>query len=157
MFKNLENPAAFKMRPVILFLNAKSVKPAEIHRQLCDVYGEHAMSISMVRRWVRLLNEGRENVHDDPRSGRPSVRNEVLVRAVERRLERTDDSPLRHFPCIFLRFHCHVFTKLCVINLSFGNCCTLGAADAYGRTQIETAGHCVGLPDTIHCERRQLL
>jgi len=37
----------------------------------------------MVRRWVRLFNEGRENLHDDPRSGRPSVVNEDLVRAVE--------------------------------------------------------------------------
>ena len=52
------------MRSVIRFLNAKNMKPAEIHRQLCDVYGEHAMSSSMARRWVRLFNEGRENVHE---------------------------------------------------------------------------------------------
>jgi hypothetical protein len=39
---------------------------AEIRRQLCDVYGEHAMSSSMVRRWVRLFNEGCKYVHDDP-------------------------------------------------------------------------------------------
>ena len=57
--------------------------PTEIHRQLCDVYGEHAVSSSVVRRWVRLFNEGRENVHDDPRGGRPSVVSEDLVRAVE--------------------------------------------------------------------------
>ena len=73
MFKKIENPAACEMRSVIRFLNAKNMKAAEIHRQLCDVYGEHAMSSSMVRRWVRLFNEGRESVHDDPRSGRPSV------------------------------------------------------------------------------------
>jgi hypothetical protein len=36
--------------------------------------------------------------------------------------ERTDDSPLRHFPCTFLTFHGHFLTKLCLINLSFGNC-----------------------------------
>ena len=77
----------------------------------------------MVRRWVRLFNEGRENVRDDPQSGRPSVVNEDLVRAVEGRLERTDDSPLRHFPCIFLKFHGHFFTKVC---LSLGNCVHAG-------------------------------
>ena len=60
--------------------------PAEIHHQLCDVYGEHAMSSSAVRRRVRLFNEGRENVHDDPRSGRLSVVNEDLVRAVEEKV-----------------------------------------------------------------------
>jgi len=82
----IENPAACEMRPVICFLNAKNMTPAEIHRQLCDVYGEHAMSSSVVWRWVRLLNEGRENVHDDPQSGRPSTVNENLVRAVEEKI-----------------------------------------------------------------------
>jgi len=44
------------------------------------------MSSSMVRRWVRLFNEGRENVNDDSRSGRLSVVNEDLVRAVEEKI-----------------------------------------------------------------------
>ena len=44
------------------------------------------MSSSLVRRLVRLFNEGRENMHDDPRSGRPSVVNEDLVRAVEEKI-----------------------------------------------------------------------
>jgi hypothetical protein len=43
-FKKIENPAACEMRSVICFLNAKNMKLAEIHCQLCDVYGEHAMS-----------------------------------------------------------------------------------------------------------------
>jgi len=68
MFKKIENPAACEMWSVIRFMNAKNMKPAEIHRQLCDVYGEHTMSSSMVQRWVQLFNEGRENVHDDPRN-----------------------------------------------------------------------------------------
>jgi len=68
------------------FLNAKNMTSAEIHRQLCDVYGEHAMSSSMVWRWVRMFNEGRENVHDDPQSGQPSVVNEDLLRAVEEKI-----------------------------------------------------------------------
>jgi transposase len=65
------------------------MKLADIHRQLCEVYGEHVMSGSMVRRWVRHFIEGRENVHDDPRSGRPSVVNEDLVRAVEGKIQET--------------------------------------------------------------------
>jgi transposase len=69
------------------FLNAENMKPAYIHRQLCEVYGEHAMSDSTVRRWVRHFNEGRKNVHDDPRSGRPSVVNKDLVRAVEEKIQ----------------------------------------------------------------------
>ena len=104
MFKKIETPAACEMRSVIRFLNAKNMKPAEIHRQLCDVYGEHAMSSSMVRRRVRLFNEGHENVHDDPRSGRPSVVNEDLVRAVEEKIREnrlfTITSLSLHFPQI---------------------------------------------------------
>jgi hypothetical protein len=34
-----------------------------------------------------VSNEGRKNVHDDPRSGRPSVVNEDLVRAVVEKIK----------------------------------------------------------------------
>jgi transposase len=87
MFKKIEKPATCEMRSVIRLLNARNMKPADIHHQLCEVYGEHAMSDSMVRRWVRLFSEGRENVHDDPRSGRPPVVNEDLMRAVEEKIQ----------------------------------------------------------------------
>jgi hypothetical protein len=85
MFKKIDYPAACEMQTVIRFLDAKNMKPAEI-RQLCDVYEEHAMSSSIVQRWVRPSIEGPENVHDDPRSSRPSVENEDLVRAVEKKI-----------------------------------------------------------------------
>ena len=82
MFKKIENPAACEMRSVIHFLNTKNMKPAETHHQLCDMFGEHATSSSMVWRWVQLFNEGCKNMHDDSQSNRPSVVNEDLVRAV---------------------------------------------------------------------------
>ena len=61
------------------------MKPAEI-RQLCDLYGEHAMSSSLVWRWVRLFSEGHKYVHDDFWSGWLSVVNEDLVRAFEEKI-----------------------------------------------------------------------
>jgi len=73
-----------------------------------------------------LFIEGCENVHDDLWIGRLSVLNEDLVHAVEERLERTDNSPLRHFPCIFLKFHCYFSTKFFLIILSFRNCVHAG-------------------------------
>jgi hypothetical protein len=75
------------MRSVIRFLNARNMKPSDIHRQLCEMYGDHAMSDSVLRRWVRHFNDGRENVHDDPRSARLSVFNEDLVHAVEEKIQ----------------------------------------------------------------------
>jgi hypothetical protein len=71
MFKTFERPTNCEIRSVIRFLDARNVKPADIHRQICEVYGENAMSDGMVRKWVRQFNEGRENVHDEARGTRP--------------------------------------------------------------------------------------
>ena len=49
------------------------MKPADICRQICEAYGKNALSDEMVRKWVRKLKEGRDNVHEGPRSGRQSV------------------------------------------------------------------------------------
>jgi len=62
------------------------------------------MSDGMVRKWVRMFNEGRENVHDEVQSGRPSLVNDDLVRKVnervyDNRLFTTSDLSL-HFPQI---------------------------------------------------------
>jgi hypothetical protein len=115
-------PAACEMRPVIRFLNAINMKPADNHRQLFEVYEEYAMSDSMVRRWVRYFNDELENVHADPRSGRLSVVNEDLVRAVEEKIKEnrrfTILSLFLHFPQISR----HFFMKLCLINFALGNC-----------------------------------
>jgi hypothetical protein len=53
---NIENPAACEVRSVIRFLNAINVRPAEIHRQIVEVYGEDVMNKGNVRKWCRLFN-----------------------------------------------------------------------------------------------------
>ena len=75
--------------------------PSEVHHQICKGYGENAMSDGMVRKWVRMFNEGRENVHDEARSGRPSLVNDDLVRKVN---EKTDFSQFLICLFTFLRF-----------------------------------------------------
>jgi len=50
------------------------------------VYGDNAMSDGIVTKWARMFNEGRENVHDEARSGRPSLVNDDLVRKVNERV-----------------------------------------------------------------------
>ena len=78
--------------------------PSEINHQICQVYGESAMSDGMVRKWVLMFNEGRENVHDEARSERPSLVNDDLVRKVNERVRddrRFTISDLSlHFPHI---------------------------------------------------------
>ena len=59
---------------------------SEIHHQICQVYGDNAMSDGMVRKWARFFNEGRENVYDEARSERPSLVYDDLVRKVNKRV-----------------------------------------------------------------------
>jgi len=104
MFKTIEWTADCEIWSVIRFLNARNVLPSEIHHQLCQVCGDNAMSDGMVRKWVRIFNEGRENVNDEARIGRPSLMNDDLVRKVnesvrdDRRFTISDLS--LHFPQI---------------------------------------------------------
>jgi hypothetical protein len=81
----IENPAGCEIRSVIKFLNAKNVCPAKIDWQVCEVYGENAMSDGMVRRWCRMFSEGRMNVHDD-RSDRPSLVTSDLLDQVNEKI-----------------------------------------------------------------------
>jgi len=104
MFKSTEGAADCEIRFVIRFLNARNMLLSEIHHQICQVYGDNAMSHGMVRKWFRVFNEGRENLHDEARSRRPSLVNDDLVHKVnegvrdDRRFSVSDLS--LHFPQI---------------------------------------------------------
>ena len=61
----INNPGSCEVRAVIRFLLARNNNATEIHRQ-----------------WRRLFKEGRTNVHDEERSGRPCVITDDLVENV---------------------------------------------------------------------------
>jgi len=71
MFKTIEGAADCEIRSVIRFLKARNVLLSEICHQICQVYGDNAMGDGMVRKLVRIVIEGRENLQDEARSGRP--------------------------------------------------------------------------------------
>ncbi|KAJ4430990.1 hypothetical protein ANN_19583 [Periplaneta americana] len=109
----IPSPATCEVRSVIKFFNAQSIAPIEIHRQLCQVYGPNIMSKQMVRRWCRQFSEGRQSVHDEEHSGRPSLISDDRVELVRqystenRRFTITEMSS--HFPQISrsLLHDCH--------------------------------------------------
>ena len=68
------------------------------------MYGDNAMSDGMVRKWVQMFNEGRENVHDEARSGCPSLVNDDLVRKVNERVHDDRSFTISICLCISLRF-----------------------------------------------------
>ncbi|UYV75727.1 hypothetical protein LAZ67_13001155, partial [Cordylochernes scorpioides] len=55
-----------------------------------SVYGEECMSIQMVRRWRSWFLEGRQNVHDDERSGRPVTATDNAAAAAVRNVVEAD-------------------------------------------------------------------
>ena len=63
--EDIEGAADCEIWSVIRFLNARNVLPSEINHQIFQVYGDNAMSDGMVRKWVQMFNEGRENMHDE--------------------------------------------------------------------------------------------
>jgi histone-lysine N-methyltransferase SETMAR len=68
MFKKIENPAVREMWSVIHFLN-ENMNPAEIHRELCNVNGEHATLKKLCRAiWNKrrgMLSRGVVMIHEN--------------------------------------------------------------------------------------------
>lgn len=64
--------SACELRSVIRFFTAKNLSASKILQELVSVYGESCMSIAMVCRWRDSFVSGRDNVHDEKRSGRPA-------------------------------------------------------------------------------------
>jgi hypothetical protein len=92
--KKIDNPADCEVQSVIRFLNAQNVRAIDIHRQLMAVNGESVMNESSVRKWCRMFNEGRTNVHDEERSGRPSLITEDLKKQIDEQIRQDRRSTL---------------------------------------------------------------
>uniref|UniRef100_A0A670YH07 Mos1 transposase HTH domain-containing protein n=1 Tax=Pseudonaja textilis TaxID=8673 RepID=A0A670YH07_PSETE len=72
-----------EVRSVIRFLLAKNHKLIEIFWQLCEVYGDNIITEGGVRQWCIKFKNGRTNIHDEQRSGRPSIVTDELVAKVD--------------------------------------------------------------------------
>ena len=68
----IQSPAKCEVRSVIRFLNVKDKRPAEIYKQIVAVC-DNVMNRQNVTKWYRELSEGRTDVQDEQRSGRPSL------------------------------------------------------------------------------------
>ena len=61
----------FEIRAVIRFFTLKGLKSKAILAELEEVYGDSVCSITMVKKWRKRFKEGRSDIDDDSRSGRP--------------------------------------------------------------------------------------
>jgi hypothetical protein len=80
MYPAIDNPTSCKICALIRFLDAKNISAAEIHHELCADYGQNVMSEGTVRQWCRMFKDWRTNVHDEERSGQPSVVSDDLAK-----------------------------------------------------------------------------
>lgn len=69
----LEIASDMEVRSVIHFLWFKKNTPIQIHCELKSVYGVNVILIQQFRKWCWLFDEGRNEVADFARSGRPSI------------------------------------------------------------------------------------
>jgi transposase len=81
----INNPASCEICAVICFFRAKNMSAAEIHRELCAVYGQNLKNEGTVRQWCRMFKDGRTNVHNEERSGRSSAANDDLVQSIDQK------------------------------------------------------------------------
>ncbi|XP_033230210.1 protein GVQW3-like [Belonocnema kinseyi] len=79
----LASSARCELRSVIRFLSAKNIAPVEIHTQLCEIYEDKCMSVQHMRKWCREFKNGRTDVNDEERSGRPSISDETVAKVEE--------------------------------------------------------------------------
>jgi hypothetical protein len=78
----IQSPAKCEVLSFIRFLNAKFERPAEIHKQIVAVCG-NVMNRQNVTKCCCEFSEGRTDVHDEQRSGRPSFISDNLLQEIE--------------------------------------------------------------------------
>jgi len=93
----IENPASCEVLSVIRFLSVENHKPIEIHRQLCKVYGNKVMSEGGVRQRCIVFKNGRTNVHDEERSGRPTIVTDELVAKINEKIRENRHLTITEF------------------------------------------------------------
>ena len=92
------------------------------------MYGPNAMSDSKVRKWVRAFKDGWENVHDELRSGRPSVIAEDLVNTVDKKIREDRRFTISTLALEFPNVGATTLHKIVSENLQFRKLCSRSQA-----------------------------
>ena len=74
-------PPTVRCEAWFCFCRHKTLDPVKF-TGLVVVYGEHVMNVASVRKWCTMFRNGRTDVHDAERSGRPSVITDALKQKV---------------------------------------------------------------------------
>lgn len=105
----IENPASCELRTVIRFLFAK--------------YGNNAISESSVRKWCIRFKNGRVNVHDEEKSGRPSILSDELVAKVDEKIRENRRFTIRELSLSFPQVSMTVLFEIVTQQLGYHKFC----------------------------------
>ncbi|KAG5325839.1 SETMR methyltransferase, partial [Pseudoatta argentina] len=83
---SIQSPAKCEIRSVIRYLVWKGKTPIEVYNEVKTAYGDTGMNRTSVFKWCREFKNGRTSVHDDQRSGRPSILTDDIVKKIENAL-----------------------------------------------------------------------
>ncbi|KAG5313020.1 SETMR methyltransferase, partial [Pseudoatta argentina] len=83
---SIQSPAKCEIRSVIRYLVWKEKTPVEVYNEVKTAYGDKGMNRTSVFKWCREFKNGRTSVHDDQRSGRPSILTDDIVEKIENAL-----------------------------------------------------------------------
>jgi hypothetical protein len=87
------------------------------------VYSQNVMSEGTVRQWCRMFKDGRKNVHDEERCGRPSVASDDLIQSVDQKVCERWCFTVSEFSCEFPHISHTVLYEIIIDRLGYHNFC----------------------------------
>ncbi|KYQ56039.1 hypothetical protein ALC60_05022, partial [Trachymyrmex zeteki] len=111
-----------EQRVCINFCVKNGIKCSKTLEMLTVAYGESTLSKKNVYKWYKLFQEGRENVNDEPRSGRPST-------------SKTDENVQEVKEIVLKNRRITIREIVDDLNISFGSCQSI-LTDVLGMTRV---------------------
>jgi len=111
-----------EQRVCINFCVKNGIKCSKTLEMLTVTYGESTLSKKNVYKWYKLFQEGRENVNDEPRSGRPST-------------SKTDENVQEVKEIVLKNRRITIREIADDLNISFGSCQSI-LTDVLGMTRV---------------------
>jgi hypothetical protein len=90
---------------------------------LAAAYGQNVMSGGTVRQWCRMFKDGQTNVHDEERSGQPSVVSDDLVQSVDQNICERQRFTISELSCEFPNISRPVLYEIITDRLGYHKCC----------------------------------
>ena len=116
------------------------------------IYG-NVMNRQNVTKWCREFFEGRTDVHDEQRSGRPSLISDDLLQDTEGEIRAHRRVTIRELHHIIPEVSKTTIHEAVTEKLGYRKMCTVGAQNINGRSQNETDGFRAEVPHALRTGR----